>query len=230
CVLIDYNMPKLDGIALGREIRAEFPYLPLVLMTGVGYDTLVADALRGGFTDYIPKDKISHESAQRTIGRAIETIAQTRLIEEQRQELEHFAYALAHDFKQPIRQIRVFADLLMEGLQAQDNPEAQTHLSFLSDASRRLTALVDVMSQYTLLNKAPELALVEIGEVVASVRANLEEFIADRDGILLADASARAFGNEALMAQVLQNLVVNGLRYNESKRPRVTIRTETAAE
>ena len=32
------------------------------------------------------------------------------------------------------------------------------------------------------------------------------------------------------MAQVLQNLVVNGLRYNKSKRPRVVIRTETAAE
>lgn len=230
CVLIDYNMPKLDGIELGRQIRAEFPYLPLVLMTGVGYDTLVMDALRGGFTDYIPKDKISCESAQRTISRAIEAVAQTRLIEEQRQELEHFAYALAHDFKQPIRQIRVFADLLCEELKNEESAPALTHLGFLSDASKRLSALVDVMSQYTLVNKAPELGVVEIGEVVAGVRQGLEEFIAERNGILLAEATARAHGNEALMTQVLQNLVVNGLRYNESRRPRVSIRAETSGD
>lgn len=230
CVFIDYNMPQLDGIELGRRIRAEFTHLPLVLMTAVGYDTLVAEAIRSGFTDYIPKDKISPTSARRTINRAVQVATQARLIEEQRQELEHFAYALAHDFKQPIRQIRVFADLLNTELGAQASEDATKHLAFLSEASRRLATLVDVMSQYTLLNKPPELGVLDLNEAVRSVRQNLEGFIVERRATLLADANVSVLGNEALLTQVLQNLVVNGLRYNRDERPHVSIRTELSGE
>ena len=75
-----------------------------------------------------------------------------RLIDEQRGELENFAYALAHDFKQPIRQITTFTQLISEEIQS-DSGEIQQHLTFLGDAARRLGKLVDVMSRYTLLNQ-----------------------------------------------------------------------------
>ena len=48
CVLMDYNMPQMDGLALAKALRALSPYLALVMVTGVGDETLAADAVRSG--------------------------------------------------------------------------------------------------------------------------------------------------------------------------------------
>jgi signal transduction histidine kinase len=230
CALIDYNMPRVDGFELGKSLREEFAHLPLVLMTAVGDEMLAADALRTDFSDYIPKSRITKASIARTIARAMQSAEQARVIEEQREEIEHFAYALAHDFKQPIRQIRTFAELVAEEVAADRDTNVAKHLSYLTDASRRLGALVDVMSQYTLLNKPPELGMVDLDTVVAGVRSALSSFICERHGVFAAEPGATVYGNEALLAQALQNLVVNGLRYNRSAKPCVTLRVEEAPE
>jgi light-regulated signal transduction histidine kinase (bacteriophytochrome) len=195
-------------------------------MTSVGDEMLAAEALRGGLSDYIPKSRITTDSIQRSVGRSIHSCSQTRLIDEQRSELENFAYALAHDFKQPIRQITTFSQLISEELSGPDAAGIQQHLTFLGEAAGRLGKLVDVMSQYTLLNQPPELADVDLNRVVASVRSALGPYLADRGGAFVSALRAPVVrGNETLMTQVLQNLVFNGLQYNKSAAPCVELTT-----
>src|SRR5262245_24037852 len=177
CVLMDYNMPQMDGLSLARELRARSPYLPLVMVTGVGDETLAADAVRSGVSDYIPKSRINPDAVRRAVSRAIHDNEQARTIAEQRDELESFAYALAHDFKQPIRQIRTFTKLIENELKPGDDQELQQHLTFLSEAARRLGNLVDVMAQYTLLSKIPQLGEVDLAKVVGEVRDAIAAFI-----------------------------------------------------
>ena len=224
CVLLDYNMPEKDGLTLASELRAAFAHLPIVLMTSVGDEMLAASALRHGASDYLPKAKVSAFSIRRTVDRSIQSCGQERLIQEQRGELENFAYALAHDFKQPIRQIITFSQVISEELAPQVG-EVQQHLTFLGDAAGRLGRLVDMMAQYTLLNQPPELGDIELASVVANVRASLSSYMAERGGAFLAPAKLPAVrGNEVLMTQVLQNLVFNGLHYNENPSPLVELR------
>jgi light-regulated signal transduction histidine kinase (bacteriophytochrome) len=219
-------MPDMDGLTLARELRAADPYLPIVLMTNVGDEMLAAEALRSGASDYIPKSRVTTESIQRTIGRCMHTCAQTRLIDEQRSELENFAYALAHDFKQPIRQITTFSQLVALEIGANQAGSVQQHLKFLGDAASRLGKLVDVMSQYTLLHQPPELAEVDLNGVVESVRASLSPYLAERGGVFVAPTRApTVHANETLMTQVLQNLIYNGLLYNRSPTPCVELKT-----
>ena len=231
CVLLDYNMPQKDGLTLASELRGAFAYLPIILMTSVGDEMLAAQALRSGASDYLPKARVSPQSIRRTVDRSIQVCGQARLIDEQRDELENFAYALAHDFKQPIRQITTFAELISEEIEAEASSDIQQHLRFLSDAASRLGRLVDVMSQYTLLNQPPELADIDLTDVVTSMRASLSPYLAERGGVLVSPPQAPVVrGNEALMTQVLQNLVVNGLHYNSSSEPRVEITAERREE
>ncbi|MEJ0058739.1 MAG: ATP-binding protein [Terricaulis sp.] len=224
CILLDYNMPQMDGITFAEQIRAIHPHVPLVLVTGVGDEMLVSQALRSGISDYIPKARINPESIQRTIERAIKSCALTRTIEEQRDELENFAYALAHDFKQPIRQIRTFTQLISAQIGDEGKESVQQHLDFLNQAARRLSDLVDVMSQYTLLNQPPELKTIALGTVIDNVRDALRAYLFDRGAELTFEGSAWLTGNETLMGQVLQNLIVNGVKYNKSESPRVEVR------
>ena len=223
CVILDYNMPQTDGLSVAQKLRPRFPYLPLVLVTSVGDEMLAAHALRSGVSDYIPKSRINADSIHRTIARAMHVSEQSRVIEEQRNELENFAYALAHDFKQPIRQIRTFAKLISGELTGNDAGDVQQHLTYMSDAARRLGNLVDVMSQYTLLSKPPEIGTVDLGAVLADVRASLATYLEERHGQLVVHSLPTIRGNETLMIQAIQNLIVNGLKYNKSETPRVNV-------
>jgi light-regulated signal transduction histidine kinase (bacteriophytochrome) len=227
CVLTDYNMPDMDGVTLASELRAEAAYLPIVLMTSVGDEMLAAEALRRGISDYIPKSRITTESIRRTIDRSIHTCEQARLIDDQRDELENFANALAHDFKQPIRQIITFTQLISEAIEGGDDTGTAQHLTFLNGAARRLAKLVDVMLQYTELNQPPELGDVDLNPVLASIVASLAPYLAERSAELVVPHDAVMIrGNETLMTQVLQNLVMNGLQYNRSAAPRVEVTVE----
>ncbi|MDB5465173.1 MAG: Phytochrome, two-component sensor histidine kinase [Phenylobacterium sp.] len=230
CVLTDYNMPDMDGVALAGELIAATAYLPIILMTSVGDEMLAAKALRSGISDYLPKSRITTESIHRTVERSIQACGQARLIDEQRGELENFAYALAHDFKQPIRQIVTFTQMISDEIQIGEAGEVHNHLTFLGEAARRLGKLVDVMSQYTLLNQPPELADVDLNRVLASVRASIAPYLAERGGEFVAPSQAPTIrGNETLMTQVLQNLVMNGLQYNRSSVPRVEVAARSGA-
>jgi len=231
CVLTDYNMPEMNGVMLAVELRATRAYLPIILMTSVGDETLAAEALRGGITDYLPKSRMSAESLRRSVDRSIQACSQARLIDEQREELENFAYALAHDFKQPIRQITTFVELISAEVLGEASATIRQHLTFLSTAASRLGKLVDVMSQYTLLNQPPDLADVDLSRVLASVRGSLAPYINERGAEVASPVHAPiVHGNETLMTQVLQNLVMNGLHYNRSSVPRVDLTAYKDAE
>jgi len=226
CVVLDFSMPQMDGLTLSHKLRAQAPYLPLVLVTGVGDEVLAASSVRRGVSDYIPKSRVNQESMRRAISRAIHITTQARVIDEQRNELESFAYALAHDFKQPIRQIRTFTKLIMNDLKADENEEMRQHLVFLGEAARRLGDLVDVMAQYTLLSKVPEVGEIDLTKIVNDVRESLSTHIAEKRAELVIGEVPKIRGNETLMTQVIQNLVVNALTYNKSRVPRVEISGE----
>lgn len=58
-VLTDMQMPEMDGLELVKSIRAEFPQVPVILMTGHGSETLAAQALQHGAASYVPKSQIA---------------------------------------------------------------------------------------------------------------------------------------------------------------------------
>ena len=56
-VIVDLNMPKVDGISLIRYIRELSGDLPIIVFTGVGYDEeRMHTALRAGANGYVSKN------------------------------------------------------------------------------------------------------------------------------------------------------------------------------
>ena len=54
-VLIDVIMPKKDGIEATREIKATFPHVAVVMLTGHEEEQFVFDALKAGASGYLLK-------------------------------------------------------------------------------------------------------------------------------------------------------------------------------
>ena|SRR5450432_786195 len=56
-VVVDLNMPKVDGISLITYVREIQPSLPIIVFTGVGYDEeKMHAALRAGANGYVSKN------------------------------------------------------------------------------------------------------------------------------------------------------------------------------
>lgn len=54
-VITDQQMPGLSGLDLIRQLRTDWPDLPIILMTGESSESLAIDALRAGASDYLVK-------------------------------------------------------------------------------------------------------------------------------------------------------------------------------
>lgn len=57
CIISDYQMPILDGIALLQLIRARYPELPFILFTGKGREDVVIKAFDAGADYYVQKGR-----------------------------------------------------------------------------------------------------------------------------------------------------------------------------
>ncbi len=69
-VLTDLKMPGMEGDALLREIRKDFPALPVILMTAFGTVRSAVEAMKAGAFDYILKP-FDNEELRITMERAV---------------------------------------------------------------------------------------------------------------------------------------------------------------
>jgi len=90
CILLDFNLPDMDGIEAMNRIKADFGKLPsaVVMLTAFGDEELAVRAMKAGAMDYLPKENLSATLA-RTVVSAIERHEMQKRIEEQRAALEN---------------------------------------------------------------------------------------------------------------------------------------------
>jgi len=58
-VVTDLMMPVMDGLELVTAVRAQYPGVPVILMTAFGSETLAVEALEKGAASYVPKSHIA---------------------------------------------------------------------------------------------------------------------------------------------------------------------------
>jgi len=55
CVVSDYQMPGRDGLEFFEAVREDHPEVPFILFTGKGSESIAAEAVSAGVTDYLQK-------------------------------------------------------------------------------------------------------------------------------------------------------------------------------
>ena len=64
CVLSDFHMPVLDGLALMRRMRKIKPQIPFILLSGDDREDVAVTALLSGVNDYLIKGMQSEDYAE----------------------------------------------------------------------------------------------------------------------------------------------------------------------
>ncbi|NOZ48988.1 MAG: response regulator transcription factor [Chloroflexi bacterium] len=70
-VLLDIQMPEMDGIETARLLRRRHPDLPILILTGFGNDAHLYAALQAGVTGYLLKDTPGDELVAALRGAAV---------------------------------------------------------------------------------------------------------------------------------------------------------------
>ncbi len=70
-IMLDHVLPDGKSLDLLRKIRDAGIRIPVIITTGFGDEMLVADLLRTGAADYLPKDRINADTVSRVISHAV---------------------------------------------------------------------------------------------------------------------------------------------------------------
>jgi CheY-like chemotaxis protein len=83
-VLTDLIMPKMDGLELVAKIVSQYPFTPVILMTGRGSEETAVRALKLGAASYVPKSLLSSllvETVENVLEASREEQCEIRLME-----------------------------------------------------------------------------------------------------------------------------------------------------
>ncbi len=226
--IVDWHMPKLDGVEVCRAIRERSGNNPpyLVMLTVASSRVEILDGLRSGVDDYITKP-FDEEAllARVNIGARIlglqETLARrVRDLEQSNQELEAFGRMVAHDLRNPLGAIEMLADVLREEANAHGASALLPHIADIAQCSvRARETLGDLLKLSRAALSEMKVEPVDLSSLVRGLANDLKRDEPTRRVDWRIAPSCEVNGDEGLLRLALENLVRNAWKFSRRREP-----------
>ncbi len=221
CVLLDYSLPGRNGLELLEQIVTDYPFLPIVMMTGQGNENIAVQAIKAGAQHYLVKSDVTPDLLHETISAAIKHRAleyeHTLLIERltaSNTELERFAYVASHDLQEPVRMVATFSQILADDHAAQLDETGRQYLDIVRQSSVRMRGMIEDLLTYARAgNAVTQTSLFDGPAALAAALDNLRELIKERSAEITADPLPSLNGNPVQISRLWQNLLANAIKY-----------------
>jgi len=93
CIILDYHLPGMNGIEFVRELKKiGNNNVSLIMLTGQGNENIAVNAMKEGITDYVIKNDLDPDYFVDTIIKSMQKKLQENKLQEQEEQLKHFAY------------------------------------------------------------------------------------------------------------------------------------------
>ncbi|MEO5967821.1 MAG: PAS domain S-box protein, partial [Ferruginibacter sp.] len=134
-------------------------------------------------------------------------------------ELEQFAYVASHDLQEPLRKIKTFASLMVEGAKNYSENE-NNYLQKIISSSERMTVLInDVLNFAKLTHDEKTYSEVDLNEIVSNVETDLELQIKYKNVSINSDVLPVISAVPIQMNQLFFNLMSNSLKFGKPDTP-----------
>ncbi len=230
CVLLDVRMPRIDGFAVCKHIRASpgGADVPVIFLTALRDVETFDRALAAGADDFLTKPVLPTELAVR-LHAALEIRrlgAELRehyaLIRRQRDDLmrlqlqkEMLMAFVVHDLKNPVGAMDLLAQSLIRDRSLP--AEARETAALIRGSARQLGRLVQNLLDLSKSEEGklvPRIARVDLRTLAADVREGLSPTAAaSKVDLALAIEAAEVTADPDLLRRVLENLVENAIRH-----------------
>jgi len=238
CVLLDYHLPRLDGLAVLQHMRSLGVTAPVIMLTGQGDEALAVELMKAGASDYIAKNALTARRLARGMLSALklheaeEAARQAQeALRKQVEFAEMFVGIVSHDLRNPLNVILLNAALMerLDGLPDAARPSIQR----IRSSGQRATRLIRDLLDFTQVRLGRGIPLSPVAcDFHAAVRQVVDEARQAHPGrelrlSTLGDGSG--IWDPDRLAQLASNLVSNALVYGQADRP-VSVTAEGQAD
>lgn len=197
----DLQALRLDGTAFPANIGLS----PVSTVDGELVVVAVVDVTR-------------HIESERTLAE------QARKLEASNRELELFATIAAHDLQEPLRAVRGFGERIAGKYGNTLDERGQTWLSYVTEGGERMQQLVqDLLRHSRARTRELQRSRVDLNRVMEAIMRDLEDTIVDTNSVITSDELPTVDADAGQIQQVLQNLIVNAIKYRGEEPPQIRV-------
>ena len=139
-------------------------------------------------------------------------------------DLQQFAYVASHDLQEPLRAIDGFSRLLRQDYEGKLDKTGDDYLEWIAQGVQRMQRLIDDLLTYSRVDSHERpLEETDLGNVFEDAVSRLSASIHETGAEVTHDGLPTVVGDHSLLAQLLQNLISNGIKYHGDDAPRVRI-------
>jgi PAS domain S-box-containing protein len=147
------------------------------------------------------------------------------------QELEQFAYVASHDLQEPLRMVSSYTQLLERRYKDQLDQDAKDFIYFAVDGANRMQHLINDLLEYSrVTTRAKPFFKIDLSAVLGQSIANLQKKIEETGAMIINDDLPFAYGDEAQIVRVFQNIFDNSMKFRSIGQPRIKVTSKILAD
>ena len=145
-------------------------------------------------------------------------------LERSNNELNQFAHIASHDLREPLRMVSSYMTLLQKTLNGNLTQQQNDFINFALDGAKRMELLIHDMLRLAKVDANPRIEQVKTTVVVQEIKMNLEVLMKEKNAMIIHDELPEIMADRTMMLQLFQNIIGNGIKYNESLQPTIRIK------
>ncbi len=164
--------------------------------------------------------KLRTRSNNMLVDKNKEIQVQNERLEKSNEILRQFAYASAHDLKEPLRSISSFVHIIERRYAKLLPPEAGEYMNFVTSGVKRMENLLSALLEYsTVASEDQEITRsTSLSQVLVDVQDNLRVVITEKDAIIdIRCMLPSLYISKLHLTQLFQNLMSNSLKFSNTK-------------
>jgi two-component system sensor kinase len=160
-----------------------------------------------------------HIKAEQEIKRLNEELNKNIIgLEEANKELESFSYSASHDLRAPLRAIIGFARKILDEKGASFDSETSRKFGIIQENAQRMGQLIDDLLRLSRLGRTGlNRSKLSMEGLVQEVLAEIRSADSEREFKAEIDELPAAYGDRAMIRQVLFNLLANAVKFSRGK-------------
>jgi len=242
-ILADYNLGEWRGVEALEILHGESLDIPVIIVTGALGDVTAVECIKQGATDYVLKDGLARlpeairralrEKQERTLRHQVEQDLAKKVDELARSnaDLEQFAYVASHDLQEPLRMVAAYTQLLAERYKGKLDETADKFIGYASEGALRMQVLIQDLLAFSRVGRNTSASgSVDCNSVMEEVLQTLAATIQESGAVVTHGELPAVWADRTQMAQVLQNLVGNAIKFRGKEPPVVSVQAEKAEQ
>jgi len=143
------------------------------------------------------------------------------------EELEKFAYIASHDLKSPLRNVSSFLSLIERKIKKGHTDTILEDIQYASRASQQMYRLIEDILRFSRM-KQQEMSFqpLDLNDIIIEVIISLNSVLKEEHAEIFKSVLPNIEANDSQLMLLFQNLIENGIKYNDSETKEIFIDSE----